>query len=248
MTNPTSTARVRRHREKQRAMAHAAAAERATRQEANDEHLAPAIMRGAVLSPPRYAPDRVVFNGKGNGVSVTHGEMTDPGGRMLIGPRVQIVNGRATRGCPIEASKQFTAEQKRAARQLQLDWQDVGAGIGVGAVDYLRSGGGSGEGGHAAMMEQIAARGRLEGAMAWCGALAPAIARVVLDGVPLSVFVLELPPDDDGNARTMVFATAWIGLGLDKLSSFYHPPVEARGVRIRTFGPARREYSTAAVG
>lgn len=222
---PREAARTRkqRQRDRQREAARVAAEAQAARTEADNERLSPAVMRDAV---------------------------TYQDGRVLIGPRVMITNGRAARADPIAGCKSFTADQKQAARKIQLDWNDVGAGIGVGAVDYLRSGGGgSGDGGHAAILEQCQARGRLEGAMAFCGAFAPSVARVVLDGVPISSWVLE-PGDwpkrrhDDGTPWTYAEGVAWIGLALTRLASFYLPPVEARGVRVHgAIGPGRAAYS-----
>jgi hypothetical protein len=207
--------RKQRQRERQRDAAKSSAASALDRIEADAECLAPAVMRNAV---------------------------TAPDGHMLIGPRTTVANGRVSRADPIAGCKAFTEAQRHAARKLQLDYNDVGTGIGVGAVDYLRSGGGggSGDGGHTAILEQCRARARLEGAMASAGALSHALARVVLDGVPISVWVQE--PDPYGVERDTAAGVAWIGLGLDRLAAFYNPPVEARGVKIRTIGPGRGEY------
>lgn len=220
--------RKQRQRERQREAARLAAIAQAEKQEANDEHLAPSVMRNAVVSKPVKKPDGTVLMEAA----------------MLIGPRVQIVNGRAMRADPIATTKHpdITDAHRRAARQLQLDWNDVGAGVGVGAVDYLRSGGsGTGEGGHTAMMAQVAARMRLEAATAFLGAFAPSIARVVLDGVPISVWVKE--PDPFGTPeRTVAEGVAWIAAALTRLVAYYDPPSTARGVRIRAIGPAREAY------
>lgn len=80
--------------------------------------------------------------------------------------------------------------------------------------------------------------------MAFLGAFAPAVARVVLDGIPIAVWASE--PDPFGVARTTVDGIAWIALALARLSVFYNPPIEASGVRIRALGPAREDYSTEA--
>jgi hypothetical protein len=211
--------RKQRQRERQREAARLAAEALADRQEKLAEHLAPSVMREVIM---------------------------DSAGRMLIGSRVQIVNGRPVRALALggdidpvahSRSPQITADHKRAARQLQLDWYDVGAGIGVGAVDYLRSGGGGGgEGGHAAIVAQIAARARLDGAMAHLGALAPSIARVVLDCIPVGVYA-----DEIGEAFPV--ALELIVAGLSRLARFYWPPRDVGPYRIQTFGPSRAVYS-----
>ncbi len=222
MPTPREAARIRKQaqRTRQREAARLSAEAGARQIEQNEERLAPAIMRNAITSPD---------------------------GHILVGPRVHIVNGRATRTDPVQHSKSplITAEHKRAARQLQLDWNEVGAGVGVGAVDYLRSGGGGdGTGGHVAMMGQVGARLRLEAAITHLGAFAPSIARVVLDCIPICAWVCE--PDPFGTIRTIPEGIAWLASGLSRLAAFYDPPVQSDRVGIRSIGPARSVYSVAA--
>jgi hypothetical protein len=209
--------RKQRQRDREREAARKAAEANAKRLEVLDEKLAPAIMRGAVTSMD---------------------------GRMLIGPRVRIIAGKPARSNALEMeiglrNRQFTSAMKNAVEWLRRDWSDVGAGINVPAVDYLRSGGGSGGvGGHEAIMAQVRARARLEGAMAFLGAFTPAICRVVLDNVPIGLWVLENDP-----VPTIREGVAWILSGLERLVMFYDPPSTKR-VKIRTLGPQRSEYST----
>jgi hypothetical protein len=214
-----AVSRKRRQRDRERQAARLAAAAQAARQEAAEEKLAPAVMRQTITSTEGY---------------------------MLTGPRVRIINGRPERCDPIANARyhEFTFLRKWAARQFQLDWNDVGCGENVAAVDYLRSGGGSGAadgwpGGHHAMMEQVKARGRLQGALAALGAFAPGVCRVVLDGVPISAWVLEGDP-----CSTVDEGVKWIALALDRLVLFYDPPAPAKRVVIRTIGPARTDYTT----
>jgi hypothetical protein len=207
-----------RQRERDRERRRIVAMAEAERLEAIAEDLAPAVMRHPVMM----------------------------GGRMLIGARVQIVAGRPVRAMadPIEdrgpKSLILTETQRTAARQLQLDWHDVGTGINVAAVDYLRSGGGSGGGmgGHAALLAQCKARARLDGAMAHCGAFAPAVARVVLDCIPVSVWA-------DEAGMTAMDGAAWISAALSRLAQFYAVTRDRKvKVGILAFGPARGSYET----
>jgi hypothetical protein len=215
-----------RQRERQREAARIAAiaeAERmereAERKERLDEELAPAVMRDAIYADAERT-------------------------RMLIGPRVQVIDGKPVRGIGPMADPINTLDlrphEKRAARLLQLDYRDVGTGLSVGAVDYLRSngGGGDGLGGHEAMLAQIATRARFDGAMTFLGAFSPGVRRVVLDGVPVSFWAEEA-------GLTEINARAWIAAGLGRLSLFFFPPKPAsEKADILTFGPARESYDT----
>jgi hypothetical protein len=171
--------------------------------------------------------------------------ITSTEGYMLSGPRVRIINGRPERTNALEMeiglkNPEFTVMRRWAARQFLLNWNDVGAGVNVAAMDYLRSGGGvGGEGGHRALMEQVQARGRLEGAMAFLGAFAPGVCRIVLDGVPISEWVKETEP-----GCTVREGVAWLMLALDRLVLFYDPPAPSKRVIIRTIGPPRADYTT----
>lgn len=175
-------------------------------------------------------------------------------GSLLTGPRVAVIDGRAVRMMPLECgedpivafarkSKQITELHVEAARRLQLDWDEVGTGLNVGAIDYLRVGGGGsgGDGTNMAMMAQVAARLRLEAALTWLGAFAPAMARVVLDNVPINVWAAE-----EGKAPRD--AVAWLVAGLDRLLMFYRPPSRQQGGTPHplAFGPARAAYQVEA--
>ena len=157
-------------------------------------------------------------------------------GYMLVGPRIRVINGRAERGPDFAFAPHRC---RKAARQLQLDWQDVGSGLTSGAADYLRSGRGDGDGVHIAMRAQIDARARLDGAMAWLGAFAPMIARVVLDCVPIPVWAVETDLMPEG-------AVAHVVAGLNRLADFYRPAIKPHEIRvIPVLGPSREAYHVA---
>ena len=203
-----------RQRERQRERARLAAEALAAEREIAAEILAPAVLRRPLMGHD---------------------------GRLIRGPRIRIVNARPMRADPIGTCRDplITTRHKAASRQLQLDWHDVGCGIGVGAVDYLRSGGaGDGAGGHDAMLEQIATRLRLDAAMTFLGAFAPYVARVALDGIPIPVWIAEI---DATRADGMIRLAA----GLTRLAAFYWPavPVVRGEPVILAFGPARESYS-----
>ena len=206
--------RQRQHRRERQLLS---AQQEAQRQEEIAEQAAPAIMRAPIVSQD---------------------------GTMLIGARIEIVNGRAHRADPIAASKsaQFTADHKKAARRLQQDWHDVGAGIGVGALDYLRTrGSGDGVGWDTSVLEQIETRRRLESALTFLGAFAPSIARVVLDCVPIAVWVQE-PDPTRSEPRTVDEGIAWLAAGLGRLAKHYWPPAPAVDGVIRVLAPERAAY------
>lgn len=213
--------RKQRQRDRQRERNRLAAEALAAQQERLAEDLAPHVLRTPVMA----------------------------GDVMLLGPRVVIVNGRPMRSLPhvggdptanlTRNSPLFTERHQQSARQLQQDWSDVGVGCGVGAMDYLRSGGGSGDGvgGHKAMLAQIAARQRLEGALTFLGAFSPGVCRVVLDCIPVNVWAGEI-------GWEVGVAIAWLAKALDRLGLFYFPVAEVAHVRIRTLGPRRADYTT----
>ncbi len=158
-------------------------------------------------------------------------------GRMLVGVRMEVTEGRPAR-VDVLAALKLTERRKRAGHQLVADWREVGGGVNVAAVDYLRTGGaGEGLGGHAALRRQIDTRQRLDGALAAAGAFAGLLARVLLDGVPLAVWAEE-------EGRTWELARRCIDVALDRVAAWFWPPREGRamGERILTFGPARGEY------
>ncbi len=159
----------------------------------------------------------------------------------LRGPRIRIVDGRPVQGPDLS----YVPERsRRAAHQLRLDWQDVGAGCGATAVDYGATGGGCGDGlgGHQAMILQINARLRLEGAHTWLGDLWPAVARVVLDCISVTAWA------EEENARrkqplTGFEAVAHISNALHRLAAYYWPPRDVHDKRgFLTFGPPREAY------
>lgn len=167
--------------------------------EHRDEFLAPAVLRGAIMS----------------------GEI------MLRGPMVRIVAGRPMIGPEFPFAP---ARSRRAACALRLDWQEVGGGINVPAVDYERAGGhGSGQGACVAMVEQVTTRKRLDDALASLGLLAPAISRTVLDCIPIPVWAVEENARRAAkglDAMTPDGAVAAISGGLRRLADFYWPPVD----------------------
>lgn len=234
--------RKERHTARKREKARLAAIAEAERLEAETkenerraEKLAPAVLREPIVAP---AVKPTSWRPAGRP------EMT------LLGPRVQIVDGRPVRAfCVADGddpiiklareNKAFTQRHTEAARQLQLDWEDVGGGLGLGAVDYLRTGGGGGSGAiNQAMLDQALVRVRLDGAMAYLGAFAPAVARIVLDCVPVRVWAEQAgktPPD----------AAAWLAAALERLAGFYWPADTRTGrPRILTIGPPRSTYGT----
>jgi len=167
-------------------------------------------------------------------------------GVMLLGARVVIVDGKPERALPLHSvsdplgALDAPGVQHRhifAGRQLQADWHDVGAGLGVPPSDLLRSGGSGGAGprGHAGMLHQIEVRRRLEGALAWAGAFAPSLVRVCLDCIPVGIWATQV-------GKPYPEALSWIIAGLERLALFYNPEPAPLTPRILTIGPARGEY------
>ena len=165
---------------------------------------------------------------------------------MLVGARVAIVDGRAVRAMPLWSVSDplgaMDAPGVRdhhilAGRQLQADWHDVGAGLGVPPSDLMRSGGSGGVGprGHAGMLHQIEVRARLEGALAHAGAFAPSLVRVCLDCIPVGIWAEQV-------GKAYADALAWIIAGLERLALFYSPEPKPSKLRILTIGPARADY------
>lgn len=231
--------RKRRKRERRARAAQAAAIAEAERLEAEaqdrdrrEEKLAPGVLRAPIMAPARAATS-------------WHDARPET---MLVGARVQIVDGRPVRSFGLSSeddpvtklareNKSITTRHTDAARQLQLDWEDVGGGLGLGAVDYLRTGGGGGSGAiNQAMLDQALVRMRLDGAMAHLGAFAPAVARIVLDCVPVYVWAEQTGKD-------MTQAIAWLVCALDRLAGFYSPEEQHARTRIRTLAPARSSYA-----
>lgn len=162
-------------------------------------------------------------------------------GVMLIGTRIEIQDGKPARVDPVAALK-LTDRQRKAGRQIQADWREVGAGLNVAAAGYARgSGQGAGLGGHAAMRRQIDTRARLDGALTFLGAFAPLVASVVLNCIPPAVWAAQ-------EGRSAEDAPRWVEAALSRLASFYWPEVahvstSGRPIeRILTFGPARASY------
>jgi len=249
---------VERHRREVEAEAARIEAE-AVRKERLDEQLAPSGLRREIWSMPVALPDNVVPDGLG-GYRVQPGESRPA--RMIVGPRVEIIDGRPVRmsalgvdSDPIAKlardSKVVTERHLAAFRRLQQDWADVGTGLNAGAIDYLRAGGGSGDqpiiGKDGPMLAQIDARDRLERAIAFLGAFWPIVHRVVLDCVPLSVWLDEenLRRDAKGHGQMATpNVLAWIGAAGARLADFYKPPKPRvdRPPALLTFGPARESY------
>jgi hypothetical protein len=189
--------RKRRQREKARDAARLTAEALAAKREALDEHLAPAILRKPVLRRD---------------------------GTILLGARVTVEHGRATRSDPIsnlaKNSPLFGDRHKFAARRLQQDAADVGAGINAAAIDLLGAGGGGrgdGKGGHAAILEQIHTRERLQGGLSSLGPLVSGVVRVVIDCLPVGVWAREAGLE----AKE---ALQQVSAGLLRLANFYNPP------------------------
>lgn len=208
---------VERNREKRRLEA-LAEAERIESQERTDEHLSPAIMRNPIIAHD---------------------------GTMITGPRVHIVNGIPTRAMALRLpgrpeDLRLSSTEHRAAKRLADDWRDVGSGLGVGATNWLQSSRSSSTGtppGYTAMLAQIETRKDLDEAIIALGAFAPALARVILDCIPLGIYAIEANLTLD-NAR------AWIGAGLARLAKHYWPePIQRTPQTIQTYGPARETYS-----
>lgn len=153
-------------------------------------------------------------------------------GHMIVGARVIVERGGiahanpiASRGDPLaemaRKSGQITTAMRRAGEQFQADWRLVGAGVGPAVAPLDRaSSGGRAEGGSQAVIDQIAARARLEGALAHAGGFTPLLCRVLGDCVPLSAWAAEarLPPAE---------AVSWAVAALGRLSLFYMAPGEA---------------------
>ena len=159
-------------------------------------------------------------------------------GQMIRGALVTITDARPMFSDPISGSRRFTSRQKQAAKRLQTDWREVGEGLNAGAANLMATGGGGdGEGRHNAMVAQINARVSLEAAWTHLGAYAPGVKRVVIDCIPLAAWSTEAgkTPDEAGT---------WIGLALDRLAAFYHPPQPTGRVKTFAIGPARDSYHT----
>lgn len=163
-------------------------------------------------------------------------------GYVLRGVQIEVVNGKPARVDPIAALK-LTGRQRQAGRQIQADWREVASGINVGAVDYLRSGsgGGDGTGAHFGIFNQILIRRRLDGAITFLGAFAPLVARVVLDCIPAHQWAYQ-------EGRPVEDASRWVAAALDRLALYYWPPQIVVGMsggrtkRILSFGPPREDY------
>lgn len=205
----------RRERARVSAIAEAETLEREmARREILDEAQAPAIMRKPIIAAD---------------------------GTAILGARVEVIDGKPSRIDPVARLK-LTERQRRAARQLLADWREVGGGLNVRAVDYLRSGnGGDGQGAHEAMRRQIDTRARLDGAMARLGAYTVLVARVVLDCIPLDVWARQ-------KGKTPENAMGWLEAALDRVAAFYWPatPDSTHHDRILTIGPPKSAYDMSA--
>lgn len=165
-------------------------------------------------------------------------------GQMIRGALVTVMDARPMFSDPVSGSRRFTERQKQAAKRLQTDWREVGEGTNAGAVDLLATrGGGDGEGRHSAMVAQINVRTSLEAAWTHLGAFAPGVKRVVIDCIPLSAWSVETQATK--SPKTPDEAGTWIGLALDRLANFYHPPRTELPVRSFAIGPGRGAYHVA---
>jgi len=214
-----------RERERKRKQAVIAALALAERTEQNDEHLAPQNMRNAI---------------------------TSDNNRIILGARVRVVNGRPVRSAPIGTLSDPIADRgpksltlstpaRRAARELQRDWSDVGAGLTSGVANLMSDGGGGKSGnppGHDAMLAQIEARRRLEAAVTYMGVFTPCVVRIAIDSIPVATWAIE-------TGKAYPDACAWLEAGLSRLAAFYWPavPVRRGAAEILTIGPARSDYS-----
>lgn len=201
--------RQRRKRDRDRESRTLAATVEAERLEAQAERHAPSVLRNPIISPAGF---------------------------MVVGARVEVIAEKPARVDPV-AQMKLSERQKRAARHLLADWREVGDGLNVAAVDYLRTGGGGGGDGHDGMKAQIETRARLDGALTFLGAFAPGVARIVLDCIPLKVWAKQA-------GKTEADAVAWINAALTRLALFYWPPQQngTSHERILTFGPPRASY------
>jgi len=137
-------------------------------------------------------------------------------GTMLRGPVVRIVAGRPMIGPEFSFAPR---RSRQAAACLRMDWQESGAGLNVGAVDYMRSAGIGGTGGaHASMVRQIATRARLDAALAHLGADAPIVSRLVFDCIPIPIWVGEQPEPVSPEAAIQIIRRV-----LARLADFYWP-------------------------
>ena len=228
--------RQRKRRELMKEAARVAAIADAERRELVNEFLAPSVSRAPVMVPERRRPSSRRYV-EGHGVIWVDGEVIAPA-RVLKGPRLEIVAGQVERAMPPDLSS-LTPDHLRAARRLQADWDAVGTGVGVPAVDWLRVGGGSARRvdppGHAALLAQTQTRASLEAALAHLGAFTPMVAHVILDCVPLGQWAARA-------GHEMPAAVTLMRGALQRLHVFYWPEPRALMARIRTIGPGRAAY------
>lgn len=156
-----------------------------------------------------------------------------PGGR-LSAERTSLGNVRVTRtnvvanlharqAKRIAAGKKpmITEEHVKAAAKLAADFDEVGTGIGLGASDYLnksagRTAPGSGVSAakHAAIMEQLSTRARLEAALTYVGGQVDIIVPVVLQGVDVSAWA-------EARGFSADQSVGYLAAALDRLAEFY---------------------------
>lgn len=236
------------------------------RREAYEETLAPAVMRQAIYAGEKRQPPRRVPDGPWGAYIWVDGEVITKA-QMIVGPRVRILDGKPVRALAVGAHNPAAAltlspRQRHAATRLLVDWREVGAGLGLGAVDYMSAGGGGDHylravGAHDSMAAQIVMRERLDGAVRYLGPFGRPIARVILDGIPVRVWQEEENARRSAlNARARDRVGGWMEIipelrdgdaviiaGLTRLADFYSPP-EDRVTRepLLSFGPTRSSY------
>jgi hypothetical protein len=218
-----SRLRKQRQRDRQRALAAAAKQAQKERDEVRDEEQAPAVLRhpvvapdGSVIRAPRLVRDSVGFR------------HADP----LTHIAVEVLGG----------SKQFTAEQYRAAKQLRDAWDSAGEGVNLGASDWGSIRGPRGTApmtpaGHSDLVKQVEQRLEIEAAATFLGSLWTAVRDMMLMGMSVAAWAAK-----SGKAPDV--AKGYLMAALDRLVEFYSAKQERPVVtRIRTLAPGRDAYS-----
>lgn len=242
----------------------AAKEDAARRQEDRDETISPAIQRravldasGAVLRNPNGAviatlPDGTVLREALRGPDGAL--MREAGAGVLRAARVQRDGAGFNRtdvlshmAAEINEAREagttsmFSTAHFAAAKRLRAAWDAAGDGVGLGASDWGRVGGGratapSEQAGHSALVAQVKQRVEIEAAAAWLGGLWPAVRDMALVGMSASAWGAKVGMD-----RKAV--PGYLRAALDRLVEFYAAKAEPpRPTKIRTIGPARAAY------
>jgi uncharacterized protein DUF6456 len=164
--------------------------------------------------------------------------VTDAGGRVVRGAMVIVDGGRVRRASVLDRLRShgeereakglaslITARRVKAAERLQIDYSEVGAGIGVSASDYLRLSGSNGAGTdpHGGVRAQIDTRDRLDRALASLGSFTDIVVPVVLDGVDVRSW-------SQARGYDRQQAVGYLAAALERLAEFYDP------IKIRSAG------------